>query len=365
MKFTCITEQVRHGLSAAERFNGKNTTLPILANVLMEVDGNTLKLITTNLESGIQVVIHGNGGSSGRVCVPIKVLSSFLQSVNDEKIQIEEKQGNLLVTADLRTTRINGVPADDFPLLPKITKSESFQIDAVSLKNGLEKVLPAVSASEFKPELSGVYIGVSPTQVKFAATDTFRLAEKTVTLDEKYKNKSFSFIMPHRIAQEIIRVIGDDEEVTISMSENQALIETDGLMIVSRLVEGNFPDYGGIIPKNFETSCHVSRTPLVSAVRASSIFASKLQDVMFNTTAKAIDINSSNQDVGEYINSLPCSIAGKETSVSFNCRYLLDGLQSLDEDDVFVGFNGKQGPTLLRNKADGSFLYVVMPIRIA
>lgn len=364
MKFTCSTEQLRHGLNAAERFTGKNTTLPVLANALMAADGNTLNIIATNLESGIQATIHGTGGSSGKVCVPVKVLSAFLQSVHDEKIQIEEKQGNLLITADSRTTRVNGVPADDFPLLPKITRSQAFQIDAVSLKNGLEKVLPAVSASEFKPELSGVYIGVSPTQVKFAATDTFRLAEKTVTLDEKHKNASFSLIIPHRIAQEIIRVISDDEEVKISIGENQALIETDGLMIVSRLVEGNFPDYSGIIPKNFETSCHVSRMPLVSAVRASSIFASKLQDVMLNTTAKAIDINSSNQDIGEYVNSLSCSISGKETSVSFNYRYLLDGLQCLDEDEVFMGFNGKQGPSLLRNKADGSFLYVVMPIRL-
>ena len=365
MKFTCVTEYLKKALANTERFTGKNITLPILANALLEIDENVLRVTATNLESAIQVTVHGSGSGSGRVCVPVKVLSSFVQSIGDEKIQIEEKQGSLIIKTDTRDTRINGVPADDFPLIPKIKKTNSISLSSSALCEGLLRVLPAVSLSEFKPELGGVFVNISPTSVRLAATDTFRLAEKTIAFESKKNTENFSFIIPHKISQELTRVLNGEDEVIISIGENQILLETDGCMIVSRLTEGNFPEYGAIIPKNFETSCFVGKEQFMNAVRASSIFASKLQEVTTAVKNRSLEVKSLNQDVGEYKNTIPCAPSGKDLMIGFNYRYLLDGLQSTSEDEIFFGLNGEQAPSLIKNKSDGSFLYVVMPIRLS
>lgn len=365
MKFTCTNQHLKTALSSAERFTGKNITLPILANILLEVDNNTLCITATNLESAIQITVHGNGARSGKVCVPAKVLSLFIQSIGDEKIQLEEKQGSLIIKTDTRDTRINGVASDEFPLIPKIKKSSSITLPILAFCEGIERVLPAVSMSEFKPELAGVFVNVSPTSMKIAGTDTFRLAEKTIAFEQKKQIDPFSFIMPQRISQEIIRVLGGEGDVNISIGENQILLETDGCMIVSKLTEGNFPEYSGIIPKNFETSCFIAKDAFTNAVRASSIFASKLQEVTMGIKNRNLEVKSLNQDIGEYKNVIPCSPSGKDIMIGFNYRYLLDGLQAVNDHEIFFGLNGEQSPSLIKNKSDGSFLYVVMPIRLS
>ena len=365
MKFTCVTEYLKKALASAERFTGKNITLPILANVLLEADENVLRITATNLESAIQMSIHGSSSRSGKACVPVKVLSAFIQSIGEEKIQIEEKQGSLIIKTDTRDTRINGVSADDFPLIPKIKKTNSVTLPSAILCEGISRVLPAVSLSEFKPELGGVFMNVSPTSMRLAATDTFRLAEKTIPFESKKDIENFSFILPYKISQELTRVLGGEGEVNISIGENQILLETDGCMIVSRLTEGNFPEYAAIIPKNFETSCFVTKDAFINAVRASSIFASKLQEVTTAVKNKSLEVQSLNQDVGEYKNTIPCSPSGKDLMIGFNYKYLLDGLQSTNEDEIFFGLNGEQSPSLIKNKSDALFLYVVMPIRLS
>ncbi|MEK7074533.1 MAG: DNA polymerase III subunit beta, partial [Patescibacteria group bacterium] len=364
MKFTCVTQYLKKALATAERFTGKNITLPILANVLLEVRQDNLFITTTNLESAAQITFKGTNAQEGKVCVPAKVLSSFVQSIEDEKIQLEEKQGSLIIKTDTRDTRINGVSADEFPLIPKIKKSHSITLSARVLCEGIERVLPAVSLSEFKPELGGIFVNISATSIKLAGTDTFRLAEKTILFEPKKQIEPFSFIMPYKISQEVVRVLGNEEEVHIAIGENQIILETDGYMIISRLTEGNFPEYSGIIPKNFETSCFVAKDEFLNSVRASSIFASKLQEVTIGVKNRNLEIKSLNQDVGEYKNNITCSPSGKDIMIGFNFRYLLDGLHSVNEDEIFFGLNGEQSPSLIKNKSDNSFLYVVMPIRL-
>ncbi len=365
MKFTCVTEYLKKALANAERFAGKNITLPVLANVLLEVEGDTVRITATNLESAIKIVVHGSASRIGKVCVPVRVLSSFVQSIGDEKIQIEEKQGGLVIKTDLRDTRIHGVPVEDFPLFPNIKKTHSLTLPSLALSEAITRVLPAVSISEFKPELNGIAIHVSSALIRFAATDTFRLAEKTILLDQQRNIEPFSFILPAKIASELGRILGKDDVITISIGENQILFESDDYVVISRLIEGNFPEYSAIIPKNFETSCFVSKSTLTDAVRASSIFTSKLREVTTVVKNKHIEVRSLNQDIGEYKNLIPCSSSGKDLVVGFNYHYFLDGLQATSEEDVFLGLNSEQSPSLIKNKSDGSFLYVLMPIRLS
>lgn len=362
MKFTCVKEKIERALMIAERFTSKSITLPILSNVLLSLDGNTLVVTATNLESAVQINITGKGSGQEKVAVPAKILNSVFQSLKDEKVDLEEKQNNLFIKTQSREARINSVITDDFPLIPKIKKTASVTLDAVVLKQGLEKVIPSVSTSEFKPELTGVLFHISSKNLRLAATDSFRLVEKNITIN--HNGESFFFILPHKVAQEITRIIGNTEdEVTISVGESQALFVIGEVTLTTRLIEGVFPEYAGIIPKKFETATFIDKNTLLESVRAASIFTSKIQDVSFQFSNHLLTITSINPNVGEQKSSLPVEADGNNSKVSFNYRYLLDGIQILEGQEVFLGINSESA-SLLHSKTDGSLLYVLMPIRL-
>lgn len=365
MKFSCTKENLERATAIAERFTGKNVTLPILGNLLLDSDGNTLKVSATNLEYAVEMSLPGKGGRPGRVSIPAKIINSLLQSIKEEKIDLEEKQGNLHIKTDTRETKINGMNEGDFPLIPKVKKTDSFLIETTTLEQGLGKVLPAVSPSEFKPELSGVFLRMAGDTLNIVATDTFRLAEKKVPIEEKKAGSGFSLILPQKTAQEVCRIFDSlSEEMEISSGDNQVSFETKGMRVISRVIEGNFPEYTGIIPKNFDTTSFLSRAEIISAVRAASIFASKIQEVSLHFKGRTLEVTSQNPEVGEHRVSMAASTTGKENKISFNYRYLLDGLNALDEEEIFIGAGLENAPAMLRNKSDGSFVYVLMPIRL-
>ena len=375
MKFICLKENLEKALIIAERFTGKNITLPILGNILLETSETALFVTATNLEYAIRIKVAGKIEKVGRVSVPAKIVSSLLQSTRSEKVDLEEKQGSLFIKTDTRDIRINGIIAEDFPLLPKIQKTYSVTVDGPSLVNNLAKVLPAVSFSEFKPELNGVFFKAVNNSFYLAATDTFRLAESRLTLAEKIQNNEINFILPQKTAQEIAR-LPVKEELEISGGDNQILFETEDIKIISRTIEGNFPAYEGIIPKKFEAASYVDKEKLVEAIRSSSIFASKLQEVRLNLTRQILEVTASNPEIGDYKTKIEVQSSGKsfsasaqeggETGISlgFNFRYLLDGLAALDDEEIFLGLNSENAPTLVRNREDDFFKYVLMPIRI-
>ena len=365
MKFSCSKEHLERAVGIAERFTGKNVTLPVLGHVLLEAGDNALIVTATNLEHAAQFQVPARVTKPGRVSVPAKVFSSLLQAFGEEKIEGEGERGHLHLRTDTRQSRLNGSNADDFPLIPKIKKSESVTVESSTLARGLSRVLPAVSTSEFKPELSGVYVGIGKDTLTLCATDTFRLAECVVPLAKEHSGQKTAFIVPHRAAQELTRILeGEDGNTTLSLGDNQLLIETAGGKMISRLVEGIFPEYRAIIPGQFAISSYLSRDEISRSVRAASIFASKLQEVTLGFSSGRIEVAAANPEVGEYRTGFAASQNGKDISMSFNWRYLLDGVQALDDEEVFFGCNQESSPALLRNKSNPAFTYVVMPIRL-
>ncbi|MBI3273625.1 MAG: DNA polymerase III subunit beta, partial [Candidatus Colwellbacteria bacterium] len=332
-------------------------------SILLSIDGDTLRVAATNLEYAIEITLAGNGKGEGRVCVPARVLSAFVQSLKEDIVDLEIKNTHIAVKSALRTTRINCFAADDFPLIPSLKKHTGITLSSSLLQDGLEKVLPAVSLSGFKQELNGVFFRAGKQSLTLAATDTFRLAEKTITLIKRQSEEVFSFILPSRIASEMTRILKGDEDVSLWIDDNQALFETGDVKIISRTIDGAFPDYAGIVPKDFKTASVLQKNDLKDAIRSSSIFASKLQDVMMSCNDLCVEVSSRNNDVGEYKTKIPSTLSGDPLIVSFNYRYMLDGINSLHENEVFFGCSGEGAPALLRNTSDNSFIYVVMPIR--
>ena len=365
MRFSCIKSHLEHALSYAERFVGKNITLPILGNVLLSADEGGLTVTATNLEHAIEIHVPGDTKRPGKVSVPARIISSLIQGTREEKIELDAKQGNLLIASDSRQSRVNGMSADDFPLIPKIKKVTGFSARADMLSSALQHVLPAVSSSDFKPELGGVLLKARENVLTLAATDTFRLAEEEIAIT-KGPSAPSSSIAPQRTGQEIARILGEyqEEYVTAALGENQLLVTAGPVRITTRLIEGAFPEYRAIIPSRFETSAFITREELNEAVRSSGIFVSKLQEVTLNFAGGFVEVVSANPEVGEYRTKIKAHITGKDNAISFNYRYLLDGITALEEEELFFGLTDASAPALMRNKSAHSFTYVVMPIRL-
>ncbi len=364
MKFTCSKDIFEYTCASCERFIGKNINLPILSSFFIETTQSTIVVTATNLEYAIQISLPAKIYSQGSVCVPARIITQYIQSIKEETIECEGKQNTLVIKTPSREGKINGMNPEDFPIIPKIKKTSSYTEASLPIIEAFGLVLPAVSTSEFKPELNGVFVSIRQGETLCAATDTFRLAEKKIKKERGRTEEKKEFILPMKIAQEIVRVFGEeDQPITFSFGENQIEITTKQVHIFSRLIEGAFPEYSAIIPKTFSTSVFLPKNEIINGVRASSIFASKLQDVEFRFSQKKLEIVSENTEIGLTKISLPIAMSGKPLTISFNHRFLLDGLLAVQEDEVFFGANEPNTPVFLRNKSDTSFTYVVMPIR--
>lgn len=365
MKLTTTKKNIVVAISNAERFTGKQITLPTLQSILLETKGNTCTIKATNLEIGIEASFSCKTDREGIFAVSPKLLFGILQHIQEESVTLELKQGIIFIETETSHTKLNTTPSDDFPLIPKIKTTTSFFVSRTGFVSAMEQILPAVSLSDFKPEIGGVYLAASGKNATFAATDTFRLAEKKIFL-EKEVNGKFSCIIPLKMAQEIVRTLGTTEEVAsveVGVGDNQLMISWNASRMVSRVIDGNFPEYKAIIPNNFGITFSIPRDAILRRVRMANVLTGKLNDVVLKTGKNEISVLSVNPELGTTSSSFSTPVKGKEATATLNARYFSDGIASCGGDNIFIGMNDENSPLLLKNPEDDSFLYIVMPIR--
>lgn len=370
MKLILFRDNLKNGLLATERAVADSSNLPILKNVLIRTIDNKIQLTTTNLELAITKLISGKIIEEGVFSVPFSTFYSIVNNTTHDRINLEHTDANFIVKTDNYEAKIQGSSADDFPLIPHMANKDHYmEIDPVIFQDALQQVISAAHISDIRPEISGVLFDFQMTMVKFVATDSFRLAEKTVN-GNKFKHSfesSFKAIIPLRTAQELLRVISRTTPLFVHHDGNQMLFRSDDVEIMSRLIDGQYPDYEQIIPREAETEITVDRNHLINAVKLVSNFSGKINDVRLTMDAdkKVITIYSVNQFLGENKYLVPARITGAQfADIPFNWRYLLDGLKSMSDESVVFKLNGNNRPALLCPTADTSFLYVVMPIRV-
>lgn len=365
MKIICLKNNLLPFSISAERFIGKNVTLSILNSVLLETKNKKLHISATDLEIAFEAEIICKVSQEGRITIPIKVFNQIIQSIPDNEIMLEQKENLLYITFGDSEVFIHGTSEGDFPIIPEIKSTNPIMVPAAFFKIALAQVLPAVSFSDIKPEISGVYFTIEKNKVVLTATDTFRLAEKTIFLDTN-DNKKDSFIIPYKTAQELMRIINDDAdgEFLIYHKEGHALFVFQNMSITSRLVDGNFPEYKTIIPPSFTTSVVVNKKELIQKARLASVVSGKLFDILFHFSQNEIEISAQSQELGKTHSKIKTKIKGKEVSISFNYRYFLQGIDAIqNQEEIFIGVNSDTTPVLLSEPNDNSFLYIVMPIR--
>lgn len=364
MKIECLREKLGSAIAKAERVTGKNLTLPILSCVLLQAHDNTLVVRSTNLDVGLEIKIPVKIEKEGTVIVPGGVLSSFINNLKDDKsVHLEAVDGNLKVFSSTQSTIIKGQPADDFPTIPSLEKEREFEIDAKDLLKGFRAVWYSAAVSSMKPELSSVCIYGEDDAVVFVATDSFRLAEKHIKT-KKAKDVG-TILIPFKNVVEIIKVFEDtDGSVKVSLNKNQITFAFDGIYLISRIVEGAFPDYKQIIPKEFKTEAIVLKQDIISSLKISNIFSDKFNqiNIKIHPKSKKLELKTKNNDVGETINTLQATVEGEEVDINFNYKYIMDCFQSIDVDSISLNFNGTAKPLVIRPVGDKTFTYLVMPM---
>lgn len=366
MKFICTQENLKKGLGLVSHLAGRNQNLPILNNVLMEVKDGSLILSTTNLEIGIKSKIRGKVEKEGSLTVPAKLFYDYIQSIRGEKIEIEAKGNNLEIKTENSHTVLKGLDYSEFPLIPEIEKKHTAVFNVGELKEALGLVLFATAFDNARPEISGVLFSFSKNKLILAATDSYRLAEKTINtktmvdLDKK-------LIIPSFTLQELNRLMGEvdkKQDITMNINENQISFESDATVMMSRITEGEYPDYKQIIPQTAKTEVTINKNILQQNIKAASLFCRQgINDISIFFYDNKIEIRALNDQLGESKTIVEGKITGEKNQIIFNYHYLLDVLASLNDKEVIIKINNPEMPGLITPVGREDYLYIIMPIK--
>jgi DNA polymerase III subunit beta len=362
MKIEIIKEKFIEAITHAERVSGKHVSLPILSYVVIEAKEGLVTVKATNLDVGIEVSVVAKILSDGVVSVSGSLMKSFLSNTgNNKSVSLSVEDGVCKVVSGQSVASFNTMPVDDFPVIPKVLEGKSFSISSKDFVNGIKSVVWSSAVSTIKPELSSVYIYENEDEMVFVATDSFRLAEKKI---KTKKNKGLEpILIPFKNALEISRTLEDyTGDVDVVVSKNQLSINTDNIHLSSRVVDGNFPDYRQIIPKEYTTHATVLKSDLVSALKLSSLFSNAFNQlaVSFDSSTKSIELSTKNNDIGEGKQTIKGTVDGEVITMSFNHRYVLDCLQVIDSDSVVLKIAGQGRPMIICPSNNTSFTYLVM-----
>lgn len=385
MKVSCQQEQLAKGLSIVGRAVSTKTTLPVLNNILLATDsenGGRLKLAATNLEISITVWVPAIIQEEGDITVPARLLSEFVGSLSSQgkdstvQLSLDQQTLTLHVKGGRYEANVKGIASEDFPSIQSVTSSNNnISVEAGVLKEAINQVAFAASTDETRPVLTGIFANFSENKVVLAAADSFRLAVRTATLASEV-SQAFTAILPARAMTELARIIPDDEsmvEISVNANKSQALFKTDTVHFTSSLIEGNFPNYQQIIPKNYQTRAVLETSSLNQAVRTAGIFAKdsggnivKLSIVPGeDVTPGSLLLTANAAEVGDNRNEIDASVDGQNAQIAFNAKYMIDVLNVITTGQVALELQSPSNPGVVRPVGKDDYVHVIMPMHLA
>jgi DNA polymerase-3 subunit beta len=362
MKLQVTQENLAKALSTVARVANSRNTLPILSNVLIKTVDNRLSVSATNLDIAITHQIGSKIEKTGAITVPARLMQDFVTSLPDSVLNIELVDHKLSITTDKYNSSINGIVADDFPVMPAISSGPVWKINAKDFKKSLQQVVLAASSDDTRPVLTGVYFHSQSGQVIAVATDSYRLAENKLS---KHKDP-VNFLVPASAINDVLRIISDsDKEVVIKHDEQQVSFEIGEVTLVARLIEGNYPDYQKLIPNKFSVVAGMKRGDFLNIAKVSSLFARESAGsitIKVDKTEKQVSINAVASQLGENTAKAAAEVSNNG-EVTLNSRYLIEALNVFSNDNIEFCFNGKIEPCILRSSEDPSYTHLIMPLR--
>jgi DNA polymerase III subunit beta len=367
LKTTLLIENLKSGVSLSHHAISSRNPLPILLNFLIEArDGNVI-ISATDLEIGIQVKIPAKIESEGQITVPAKTFMDLINSVDEEKVELEEVDGGLMLKAKRTKTHFPTLPASEFPRLyeEKGEKQAVFKKDLFD--KAVSRVVFSAAQDTTRPALSGVLIKSEGKGISLVSTDGYRLSlKKDAVVKSPSKNEDSSLLVSARVIKEILAIKGAGEMgIFTTASSNQVLFDLEDCIVVGRLIEAEYPEYQKIIPEEFTTKAQFDREEALSAVRSCSVFAREAANIIRLSIKDGIIVfSASASSVGENEVEIESKTTGEENEIAFNARYLLEFLSNVDDERISFEMTGPLNSGVFRVEGDVSYLHLIMPIRV-
>jgi DNA polymerase-3 subunit beta len=371
VKLSVMQENLARGLSVVSRAVSTRSTLPVLANVLLKTEDAGLKLTATNLEIGITYWVPGKIESDGATTVPAKLLTDYVNALQGgERVDLELLAGETLhLRAGRYESNIKGIDADEFPAIQTAGERPTTRIAQKVLRQALEETAFAAASDEARPILTGVLARFEGSTVTLAAADNYRIAVKTIPILDAVTETSV--VIPARALNELARILADVDEpvdVILAQARNQILFHLEGIDLVSRLIDGQFPNYQQVLPQSHTTRAVLDREELLRAVRPAALIAHESANIVklqIDTNGNAGITVSANAEVGDHVGQVEAAVEGDGTTIAFNARYLADVLTNVDAEQFALELNGPLSPGVFRPIGDDLYVHVVMPVRTA
>jgi DNA polymerase-3 subunit beta len=369
MNLTIAKEQILNGLQAVQNVVSSRTTLPILSNVLMRAGADRLEFTATDLDVTVSTPVEAKVSNQGATTVPVKRLFGIIRELSSLEIELAVDEKNVCsVQSGASYYKINGLSADEFPPLPTFSEEKKVVLPQATVKSMMKKTAFAISTDESRYVLNGIFISLKDHKMTMVATDGRRLALVDEEVDVPEANQG-EFIVPAKAVNELNRLLQDKGEVEIRYSSNQAsfLLKDDkggSVLIVTKLIEGNYPNYRQVIPGEMKERIALAREEFLHALRRAEIMTSeKSNSVKLSFGKNKLEITANSPEVGEAKETLAINYKGNEIAIAFNPKYVIDPLNALPNDEVFLELIDELSPGVL--KINGPFLYVVMPMRLS
>lgn len=375
MKLSCLQENLSKALGVVNRAVAARTTLPITNNVLLATEEGRLKLAATNLEIAITHWVGAKIESDGIITVPARLLSEFVNSLPNDRIDIEflPDVRSLQIKCARFEARISGMDADDFPPIPEIDQGVSVQLEPDALKKVINRVVFAAATEDSRPVLTGVNAELEGDALTLAAADGFRLSVDKASLATPVTEKT-TVIIPARALSEVNRLIGESTvpvQITVNTGRSQALFQTDNVKLTTQLIQGTFPNYSQLIPQETTTKTVVDGEDFLRATRAAAIFARDASGIVRlqigerdESGSGKLVVSARAEEVGDDSGEVDAKVDGEDAKIAFNSKYLMDVLGVLGKGDVVIETSNPSSPGLLRPVNDPEFIHVVMPMYV-
>jgi DNA polymerase-3 subunit beta len=369
VKLSVMQENLARGLSVVSRAVSTRSTLPVLANVLLKTEDAGLKLTATNLEIGITYWVPGKIDSDGSTTVPAKLLTDYVNALQGgDRIDLELQPGE---TLNLRCGRyeshLKGIDADEFPAIQTAGERPTTRIAQNVLRRALEETAFAAASDEARPILTGVLARFEGDTVTLAAADNYRIAVKTIPILDTVSETSI--VIPARALNEVVRLLADVDDpidVVLAQGRNQILFHLEGIDLVSRLIDGQFPNYQQVLPQSHTTRAVLDREELLRAVRPAALIAHESANIVklqLSANGDAGITVSANAEIGDHVGQVEAAVEGDGTTIAFNARYLADVLTNVEAEQFALELNGPLSPGVFKPVGDDRYVHVVMPVR--
>lgn len=365
MKFSVARTELSEALAIASRGLSARSTLPILSGLLVACEGGTITLQSTDLEVSVQTRVSGLVEQEGQAVLPGRLFADIVRSMPEAAVTVELEKNLALVSGATASFTLKTLPADDFPKFPTVSVDKRVTLPSDVMASVVRQVSKAVSRDETRAILTGVLLTVEGPTMRMVATDSYRLAVREAEIAGA--GEHIEVVVPGKALEEVTKLVAGAEKVEMGVSENQIVFEFGDTTFVTRRIEGTFPNYKALIPKERETVARVPSEELVAAVRRVSIMAQHNTPLRLSVHSddQTLSLSATTQDVGDASEDLMAKIEGPDVEIAFNHAFLMDGLASMGAEETLVEIVSPLKPGVFRPAEDEEYLYLLMPVRLS